>query len=295
MGSCATSRKNIDIITISTSINYIILIKIKENIKSNKFKEINLKTFKDKLNLSLPKRLSLTDDINYSKEIKFFINLFNFNKLELHIIFDILTISIKNLSKILPSTSVFQCSCYILYYFLSKQDQENIYNRKQFLLLLFELCINDEILKNENYNKNVLTTKFTFLVIFIIIDLSYILIYFFISKVFLLYTEKFTEEDINVLFIEKKCVKNINPKVFSTFIYGKIKDININFSGENILNIVSYYIFNPIKDKIDINYLNNDKIVLEEKNINDIIDRLDYFFNPDNMLEIIFKSKIKDY
>ena len=61
------------------------------------------------------------------------------------------------------------------------------------------------------------------------------------------------------------------------------------------MNIVSYYIFNPIKDKIDINYLNNDKIVLEEKNINDIIDRLDYFFNPDNMLEIIFKSKIKDY
>ena len=295
MGSCATSRKNIDIITVSTSINYIILIKIKENIKSNKFTEINLKTFKEKLNLSLPKRLSLTDDINYSKEIKFFINLFNFNRLELYIIYDILTISIKNLSKILPSTSVFQCSCYILYYFLSKQDQENIYNRKQFLLFLFELYINNDILKNENYNKNVLTTKFTFLVIFIIIDLSYILIYFFISKVFLLYTEKFTEEDINVLFIEKKCVKNINPKVFSTFIYGKIKDININFSRENILNIVSYYIFNPIKDKIDINYLNNDKIVLEEKNINDIIDRLDYFFNPDNMLEIIFKSKIKDY
>ena len=136
MGSCATSRKNIDIITISTSINYIILIKIKENIKSNKFKEINLKTFKDKLNLSLPKRLSLTDDINYSKEIKFFINLFNFNKLELHIIFDILTISIKNLSKILPSTSVFQCSCYILYYFLSKQNQENIYFYLNYVLMM---------------------------------------------------------------------------------------------------------------------------------------------------------------
>ena len=294
MGSCATSRKSIDIISSSFSINYTIVIKIKQNIKYNKFTEIDLKTFKEKLNLSLPKRLSLTEDINYSKEIKYFINLFNFNKFELHIIYDILTISISNLSKILPSTSVFQCSCYILYYFLSKQNQENINNRKKFLFLLFEICNNDEDLKNYSY-KNIFTTKLTFLIFFIVIDLSYILIYFFISKVFLIYSENFTEEEINELFIEKVCVKNINPKVFSKFIYRKIKEINSNFSRENIINKILYYIFNPIKDKIDINKLNSEKIILEEKKIDEIIERLDYFFYPDNMLEIIFKSKIKEY
>ena len=285
MGSCATSRKNIFIIEKKNDIKIFVIRKIKSLIMNNPFMKINADNFQ-KIVISFIPSIEKEQNIeNY--DIKSFLKSFSLNELQEKMFIDVIKFSLKKLSNIIEKKNLFDSICYMLFYLLSKESEDNINERKKFLYYLLQTSKKD--------SKDYSSTKLSYLIMHILILLSFALLYLFIGPGILEVNYGFTNENIKSIYIDKVACKDINPKAFSQNVYMKLKEYNSEFNRQNFIIISLNYIFQPFKKYYDMNNSSLSLINAKTNEIDEIINRLDYFFNSNNLLDILTKMKIAEY
>ena len=285
MGSCATSRKNIFIIEKKNDIKIFVIRKIKSLIMNNPFMKINADNFQ-KIVISFIPSIEKEQNIeNY--DIKSFLKSFSLNELQEKMFIDVIKFSLKKLSNIIEKKNLFDSICYMLFYLLSKESEDNINERKKFLYYLLQTSKKD--------SKDYSSTKLSYLIMNILILLSFTLLYLFVGPAILEVNYGFNIQNIKSIYIDKVTCKDVNPKSFSQNIYMKLKEYNSEFNRQNFIIISLNYIFQPFKKYYDINNSSRSLINPKENEIDEIINRLDYFFNSNNLLDTLTKMKIAEY
>ena len=289
MGACVTSRNGMKNIVISSiqqpKISINVIHKIKTMLAQNPLISFPLTKYKDNLSIAI---LSSTD---IEKQIGNFTESLNFPKLSECMFKDLLLLSTNKLSSIFPDKFLLESCSYILFFFLYKKTPQIKQERKKFLYYLIKTCQDSTCTTEDSF----LSGKLSFLILNLIIFLSYILLYFFISYAFLEIDEEFTIEKFKNLYIDKLPVKNISPKSFSQYTFNQIKKYNPYFSRENLCILSIQYIFKPLKGYFSNTNKKMININLQNEDIESLIDRIDYFFDPVNLLELMFTNKIKTY
>jgi hypothetical protein len=285
MGSCATSRKNIHIIEKKNDIQIFIIRKIKDLIRNNPFMNVNVYNFQKTVISFIP---SIQNEQNIENiDIKSFLKSFQLNDLQEKMFIDIIKLSLKKLLNIIEKKNLFDSICYILFYLLCKESEENKIERKKFLYYLLQTSKKD--------SKDYSSTKLSYLIMHILILLSFALLYLFIGPGILEVNYGFTNENIKSIYIDKVACKDINPKAFSQNVYMKLKEYNSEFNRKTFIIISLNYIFQPFKKYYDMNNSSLSLINAKTNEIDEIINRLDYFFNPNNLLDVLTKMKISEY
>lgn len=289
MGACITSRNGMKKIILASAqqpkISVNVIHKIKYMLTQNPLIAFPISKYKDNLTVAIASSSEI------EKQISTFSESLNFSKLHENMFKDLLLLSTNKLSSIFPNKFLLESCSYIIFYFLYKKIPQAKSERKKFLFYLIKTCQDSSCTTEDTF----LSGKLSFLILNLIIYLSYILLYFFISYAFLEIEEEFTLEKFENLYIDKLPVKNINPKSFSQYTLNQIKKYNPYFSRENLCVLSIQYIFKPLKSL----FSNSDKgcteIILQHTDIENLIERLDYFFEPVNLLELMFTNKIKSY
>ena len=285
MGSCATSRKNIFIIEKKNDIKIFVIRKIKSLIMNNPFMKINADNFQ-KIVISFIPSIEKEQNIeNY--DIKSFLKSFSLNELQEKMFIDVIKFSLKKLSNIIEKKNLFDSICYMLFYLLSKESEDNINERKKFLYYLLQTSKKD--------SKDYSSTKLSYLIMNILILLSFTLLYLFVGPAILEVNYGFNIQNIKSIYIDKVTCKDVNPKSFSQNIYMKLKEYNSEFNRKTFIMVSLNYIFQPFKKYYDMNNSSLSLINAKTNEIDEIINRLDYFFNSNNLLDILTKMKIAEY
>ena len=285
MGSCATSRKNIFIIEKKNDIKIFVIRKIKSLIMNNPFMKINADNFQ-KIVISFIPSIEKEQNIeNY--DIKSFLKSFSLNELQEKMFIDVIKFSLKKLSNIIEKKNLFDSICYMLFYLLSKESEENKIERKKFLYYLLQTSKKD--------SKDYSSTKLSYLIMNILILLSFTLLYLFVGPAILEVNYGFNIQNIKSIYIDKVTCKDVNPKSFSQNIYMKLKEYNSKFNRKTFIIISLNYIFQPFKKYYDMDNSSLSLINAKANEIDEIVNRLDYFFNSNNLLDILTKMKITGY
>ena len=285
MGSCATSRKNIHIIEKKNDIQIFIVRKIKDLIRNNPFMNVNVYNFQKTVISFIP---SIQNEQNIENiDIKSFLKSFQLNDLQEKMFIDIIKLSLKKLLNIIEKKNLFDSICYILFYLLCKESEENKIERKKFLYYLLQTSKKD--------SKDYSSTKLSYLIMNILILLSFTLLYLFVGPAILEVNYGFNIQNIKSIYIDKVTCKDVNPKSFSQNIYMKLKEYNSEFNRKTFIIISLNYIFQPFKKYYDMNNSSLSLINAKTNEIDEIINRLDYFFNPNNLLDVLTKMKISEY
>lgn len=286
MGSCATSRKSISIIGKTTlNIQFFITQKVKVLIRNNPFNNITFTDFNQQL-ISFINTLQNTSNVENDTIINF-LKCFKLKELDEKMFIDIIKLSLNKLSLIIPKNNLFTVICYMLYFVLCRESNENKLERKKFLLNLF---------KNSNNQKASFSlSKISFLIMNILIFISFIFLYYCLGPAILEVHFNFNNENIKSIYIDKITCKSIKPNSFNKKIYSKIKEMNHNFDRIKFIETSLKYIFQPLKNYYDLNNSTSSLVEPKDNEIDEIIKRLDYFFVCENLLEVFLKMKIKEY
>ena len=285
MGSCATSRKIIHIIEKKNDIQIFVIRKIKDLIRNNPFMNISVDNFQQTVISFIPNIQNEQNIENY--DIKSFLQSFQLNDLQEKMFSDVIKLSLKKLLNVIEKKNLFDSICYMLFYLLSKESEENKIERKKFLYYLLERTKKD--------SKDYSSTKLSYLIMNILILLSFTLLYLFIGPAILELNYGFNLQNIKSIYIDKVACKEINPKSFSQNIYMKLKEYNSKFNRKTFIIISLNYIFQPFKKYYDMNNSSLSLINAKANEIDEIVNRLDYFFNSNNLLDILTKMKITGY
>ena len=187
MGSCATSRKSISIIGKTTlNIQFFITQKVKVLIRNNPFNNITFTDFNQQL-ISFINTIQNTSNIENDTIINF-LKCFKLKELDEKMFIDIIKLSLNKLSLIIPKNNLFTVICYMLYFVLCRESNENKLERKKFLLNLF---------KNSNNKKAGFSlSKISFLIMNILIFISFIFLYYCLGPAILEIRFNFNNENI---------------------------------------------------------------------------------------------------
>ena len=240
MGACIASRGKMKKIVLNSSLpkNTLNLhYRIKTMLFSNHLLNISITNFKDNLTSAISSSNILSEQINN------FIKFLNLPKLQQQMLKNVLEISTVKLSLVFPEKFVLESCCYIIFYFLSKKNKENRDELNKFLYYLIKTCQQSSEGTSDEYK----TGKLSFLILNLVIFLTFIMLFFFISYG-ILEAEEFSHDKIEVIYIDKLPVKNVCPKSFSSYIFTQIKKYNPDFNREKLCIIAIQYIFDPLKE-----------------------------------------------
>lgn len=227
---CINTRS--DIVTmkpIENKINIIVI--IKRMIKANPIYTLELSDLKSIISNHIEEKETLSNNINM-----LFAHI-PVSKIQEAMLADILKLANNNLAYIYPSKAVFDSICYTMFFFLCQQTKNITEKLKIFIFYLLETTKEDLMIQ---------TGRFSFMLFSIYKFLSYIIIYFFISPAMLQLYEEFTNEKLEVIFIQKAACKSINPKSLYSYIMNKMKSINPFFSNERCTQMALEFIFTPV-------------------------------------------------
>ena len=220
---------------------------------------------------------------------------------------DIITISFSKLSLIFPKSKRFKLICKMIYFLFSKKNEELNKKRKKFLnkiLNYSRISFNDEFFneQNESMVKNMVkasiysTNKLTLIIINIILFMSYVALYYFITPTVFEVFFNFTEKKLQELIIEKKDVDDIKQRDIEEIVFHIIKMINPSFSRNLFLCHAIYNICCPLKKYI-LNHPTQKIFELDKDNhkyFDEFIQKIDEMFNHETVLELIYNNETKE-
>ena len=220
---------------------------------------------------------------------------------------DIITISFSKLSLIFPKSKRFKLICKMIYFLFSKKNEELNKKRKKFLnkiLNYSRISFNDEFFneQNESMVKNMVkasiysTNKLTLIIINIILFMSYVALYYFITPTVFEVFFNFTEKKLQELIIEKKDVDDIKQRDIEEIVFHIIKMINPSFSRNLFLCHAIYNICCPLKKYI-LNHPTQKIFELDKDNhkyFDEFVQKIDEMFNHETVLELIYNNETKE-
>ena len=244
---------------------------------------------------------------NIEKKIAHLLSRLTLKIIEEGILRDIIILSNSKLSLIFPKSKKFKLLCKLIYFFFSKKNEEINRKRKKFLNKIINysrISFNEEYFndQNESMVKNMVkasiysTNKLTLIIINIILFLSFISLYYFITPTVFEVFFNFTEKKLQELLVEKKEVDDIKQKDIEETVFHIIKMINPSFSRNLFLCHGIYNICCPLK-KFIINHPTQKIFELDKDNhkyFDEFLQKFDEMFNLDIILELMYSNEPKE-
>ena len=220
---------------------------------------------------------------------------------------DIITISFCKLSLIFPKSKKFKLIWKIIYFLISKRNNECNKKRKKFLNKIINyslISFDDEYYneQNESMIKNMVkasiysTKKLTLIITHLLLFLTYFVLYFFITPSVFEIFYNFSENKIKELLVDKLDVDNIKQKDIEQIVFHILKLINPEFSRNLVMCHSLYYICCPLKKYI-LNHPTQKIFELDKNNknaFNEFLKKIDDLFCVDNLLELIYSNETKE-
>jgi hypothetical protein len=220
---------------------------------------------------------------------------------------DILTISYCKLSIIFPKSKKFKLIWKIIYFLISKRNNEGNKKRKKFLNKIINyslITFDDEYYneQNESMLKNMVkasiysTKKLTLIITNLLLFLSYFVLYFFITPAIFEIFYNFNENKLKELIVDKLDVYNIKQKDIEQIVFHILKLINPEFSRNLFMCHSIYYVCCPLKKYI-LNHPTQKIFELDENNknsFNEFLKKMDDIFSLDTILELIYSNETKE-
>ena len=220
---------------------------------------------------------------------------------------DILTISYCKLSIIFPKSKKFKLIWKIIYFLISKRNNEDNKKRKKFLNKIINyslITFDDEYYneQNESMLKNMIkasiysTKKLTLIITNLLLFLSYFVLYFFITPAIFEIFYNFNENKLKELIVDKLDVDNIKQKDIEQIVFHILKLINPEFSRNLFMCHSIYYVCCPLKKYI-LNHPTQKIFELDENNknaFNEFLKKIDDLFCVDTILELIYSNETKE-
>ena len=242
------------------------------------------------------------------KKIAHLLSRISLKILEEGILRDIITISFSKLSLVFPKSKKFKLICKMIYFFFYKKNEDINRKRKKFLNKIINysrISFNEDDYfndQNESMLKNMVkasiysTNKLTFIIINIILFMSFITLYYYITPTVFEVFFNFTEKKLQELLVEKKDVDEIKQKDIEAIVTHIIKMINPSFSRNLFLCHAIYNVCCPLKQYI-LDHPTQKLFELDKDNhkyFDEFIQKIDEMFNCENILELIYFNETKE-
>jgi hypothetical protein len=244
---------------------------------------------------------------NIEKKIAHLLSHLSLKIIEEGILRDIITLSHSKLSLIFPKSKKFKLICKMIYFFFYQNNEEINRKRKKLLNKIINysrISFDDEyfIEQNESMVKNMVkesiysTKKLTLIIINIILFMSFIVLYYFITPTVFEIFFNFTEKKLQELLVEKKVVDDIKQNDIEEISFHIIKMINPSFSKNLFMCHAIYYVCCPLKKYI-VNHPTQKIFELDKNNkkyFDEFVQKIDDMFNPETILDLIFSNETKE-
>lgn len=244
---------------------------------------------------------------NIEKKIAHLLSHLSLKIIEEGILRDIITISHSKLSLIFPKSKKFKLISKMIYFFFSKKTEELNKKRKKLLNKIINysrITFEDEyfVEQNESMLKNMVkasiysTKKLTLIIINIILFMSFITLYYFITPTIFEVFFNFTEKMLQELLVEKKEVEDIKQNDIEEIVFHIIKMINPSFSRNLFLCHSIYTVTSPLKNYI-LNHPTQKIFELDKNNkkyFDEFVQKMDELFNMETILELIYSNETKE-
>lgn len=220
---------------------------------------------------------------------------------------DILTISFCKLSIIFPKSKKFKIIWKIIYFFICKRNYECNKKRKKFLNKIINYALitfDDEYYneQNESMIKNMVkasiysTKKLTLIITNLLLFLSFLTLYFFITPSVFEIFYNFSENKIKELLVDKLDIDNIKQADIEQTVFNILKLINPCFSRNLFMAHSLYYICCPLKKYI-LNHPTQKIFELDENNkgsFNEFLKKIDEIYSLESIIELIYSNETKE-
>ena len=244
---------------------------------------------------------------NIEKKIAHLLSHLSLKIIEEGILRDIITLSHSKLSLIFPKSKKFKLISKMIYFFFSKKTEELNKKRKKLLNKIINysrITFEDEyfVEQNESMLKNMVkasiysTKKLTLIIINIILFMSFLTLYYFITPTIFEVFFNFTEKMLQELLVEKKEVEDIKQKDIEEIVFHIIKMINPSFSRNLFLCHSIYTVTSPLKNYI-LNHPTQKIFELDKNNkkyFDEFVQKMDELFNLETILELIYSNETKE-
>ena len=244
---------------------------------------------------------------NIEKKIAHLLSHLSLKIIEEGILRDIITLSHSKLSLIFPKSKKFKLICKMIYFFFYQNNEEINRKRKKLLNKIINysrISFDDEyfIEQNESMVKNMVkesiysTKKLTLIIINIILFMSFIVLYYFITPTVFEIFFNFTEKKLQELLVEKKVVDDIKQNDIEEISFHIIKMINPSFSKNLFMCHAIYYVCCPLKKYI-VNHPTQKIFELDKNNkkyFDEFVQKMDDMFNPEIILDLIYSNETKE-
>ena len=244
---------------------------------------------------------------NLEKKIAHLLSHLSLKIIEEGILRDIITISHSKLSLIFPKSKKFKLISKMIYFFFGKKTEELTKKRKKLLNKIINysrITFEDEyfVEQNESMLKNMVkasiysTKKLTLIIINIILFMSFITLYYFITPTIFEVFFNFTEKMLQELLVEKKEVEDIKQNDIEEIVFHIIKMINPSFSRNLFLCHSIYVICSPLKKYI-LNHPTQKIFELDKNNkkyFDEFVQKMDEMFNMETIVELIYSNETKE-
>ena len=264
--------------------------KIRHTYYTNSFRQIELSNY-----MKIVKESKI--EKNIEKKIAHLLSHLSLKIIEEGILRDIITLSYSKLSLIFPKSKKFKLICKMIYFFLYKNNEEINKKRKKFLNKIINysrISFDDEYFldQNESMVKNMVkesiysTKKLTLIIINVILLMSFIVLYYFITPTVFEIFFNFTEKKLQELLVEKKEIDDIKQNEIENIAFHIIKLINPSFSKNLFMCNAIYYVCCPLKKYI-VNHPTQKIFELDKNNkkfFDEFVQKMDDMFNPENKL-----------
>jgi len=244
---------------------------------------------------------------NIEKKIAHLLSHLSLKIIEEGILRDIITISHSKLSLIFPKSKKFKLISKMIYFFFSKKTEELNKKRKKLLNKIINysrITFEDEyfVEQNESMLKNMVkasiysTKKLTLIIINIILFMSFITLYYFITPTIFEVFFNFTEKMLQELLVEKKEVEDIKQNDIEEIVFHIIKMINPSFSRNLFLCHSIYTVTSPLKNYI-LKHPTQKIFELDKNNkkyFDEFVQKIDELFNMETILEFIYSNETKE-
>jgi len=274
--------------------------KIRQNYYTNSLRQIELSNYMKVVKESKNQK-------NIEKKIAHLLSHLSLKIIEEGILRDIITLSHSKLSLIFPKSKKFKLICKMIYFFFYQNNEEINRKRKKLLNKIINysrISFDDEyfIEQNESMVKNMVkesiysTKKLTLIIINIILFMSFIVLYYFITPTVFEIFFNFTEKKLQELLVEKKVVDDIKQNDIEEISFHIIKMINPSFSKNLFMCHAIYYVCCPLKKYI-VNHPTQKIFELDKNNkkyFDEFVQKIDDMFNPETILDLIFSNETKE-
>ena len=274
--------------------------KIRQMHNTNSFKNITLNNFM-KIIKDIKKEKVL------EKKLEYVFNHISVSLIEEGTLKDVITISFSKLSIIFPKSKKFKLIWKVIYFFICKRTNECNKKRKKFINKIINyslISFDDEYYneQNESMIKNMVkasiysTKKLTLIIINLLLFLSYLTLYVFITPAVFEIFYNINENKMKDLLVDKLDVDNIKQNDIEKIVFHILKLINPQFSRNLFMTHGIYYVCCPLK-KFILNHPTQKIFEIDENNknsFNEFLKKIDDLFCIDTILELIYSNDTKE-